>query len=271
MLVAVDTGATKTLVAIFDQRGAIHDSIRFPTPTATKQYLDELFDAITTITKGKKPTILVVGAPGVIKNGVIKWCGNLPWRDFTLQKRLEEYYPGTRVYLENDANLAGLAETRSLRTIPTSSLYVTISTGIGTGIIEDGKINSGTRDSEGGHILTEYDGVVRTWESFASGAAIYKAYGKYARDITSKKAWKQIADRISRGFLTIIPLLQPSVIIFGGSMGTYFDQYHEQLEKLLRERLPDYIPCPRLIQARHPEHAVIYGCYYYAVGQLSTR
>lgn len=271
MLVAVDTGATKTLVAIFDQKGAIHDSIRFPTPTATKQYLDELFSAIKVITKGKKPTVLVVGVPGVMKNGVIKWCGNLPWHDFSFQKSLEQQFPSARIYLENDANLAGLAETRSLKAIPTSSLYVTISTGIGTGIITDGKIDPGARDSEGGHMLIEYDGVIRIWESFASGGAIYKAYGKYARDISSKRAWKQIADRISRGFLVIIPLLQPSVIIFGGSIGTYFDKYHDQLEKLLKERLPEHIPCPKLIQARHPEHAVIYGCYYYAVDQLSTR
>ena len=46
------------------------------------------------------------------------------------------------VLLENDANLAGLGETRQLKKIPAQSLYVTISTGIGSGIITDGHIDA---------------------------------------------------------------------------------------------------------------------------------
>ena len=165
--------------------------------------------------------------------------------------------------------MAGLAETRSLKTIPAQSLYVTISTGIGSGIITNGKINYSLRNSEAGHALIEYDGVVREWESFASGKAIYKTYGKFARDITSKRTWNQIADRISRGFLAVIPILQPDIIIIGGSMGTYFEKFGDQLTNILKEKLPEHIPCPKFIKAKHPELAVIYGCYYYAVDNLN--
>ncbi|MGK2896308.1 MAG: ROK family protein, partial [Candidatus Saccharimonadales bacterium] len=158
-----------------------------------------------------------------------------------------------------------------LDTTPTSVLYVTISTGIGTGVITNSTIDPGVRHSEGGHALVEYDGVVREWESFASGSAIYKTYGKYARDIKNVKIWRQIADRISRGFLAIIPVLQPEHIIIGGSIGTFFDRYGAQLTAILKEKLPDHIPLPIVTAASHPEEAVIYGCYYYALDTFADR
>jgi predicted NBD/HSP70 family sugar kinase len=156
-----------------------------------------------------------------------------------------------------------------MKKTPNQSLYVTVSTGIGSGIITNGHINDSLRNSEAGHALVEYDGVVQEWEKFASGRAVYKTYGKYAHDITNKRIWNQIADRISRGFLAVIPILQPDVIIIGGSMGTYFAKYGERLQNILKEKLPSHIPCPKFVQAKHPELAVIYGCYYYAVDNLN--
>ena len=119
--------------------------------------------------------------------------------------------------------------------------------------------------------MLEFDGVVREWESFESGKAIHASYGKYARDITDGRTWYQIANRISRGFLAMIPVLQPEVIVIGGSIGTYFNQYAPQLEGIIEEKLPPHIACPRFIQASHPEEAVIYGGYYYAINPLSDR
>ena len=136
---------------------------------------------------------------------------------------MRDLLSGVPVLIENDANLAGLAETRLLRTIPNCSLYVTVSTGIGTGVCTNGYIDPGMRYSEAGRALVEYGGKIHSWESFASGRAIVDAYHKFARDITSKRTWKKIADRISRGFLAVIPIIQPDVIIIGGSVGTYFE------------------------------------------------
>lgn len=271
MLVAVDTGATKTLVASFGKDGVLGHQTKFPTPHDPKEYVKELRLVIQEQYKDKSVEAIVVAIPGVIKNGVVKICGNLPWSNFDVATALSGVLGKTPIYLENDAKLAGLAETRFLKTIPSQALYVTISTGIGTGIITEGHINPDLRNSEAGHALIEYDGVVREWESFASGRAIYKAYGKYAHDITSKRTWDQIADRISRGFLAVIPILQPDIIIIGGSIGTYFDKYSEHLLGLLKEKLPAIAPCPKFVQAKYPELAVIYGCYYYALDNLANK
>jgi len=269
MIVAVDTGGTKTLIAGYTEDGEILTEFRFPTPTKKSEYVEVLTTHLTALFEPSKVDAIVIALPGIVKNGVAVWCNNLHWKNFDVATELKGILGGAPLFVENDANLAGLAETRQRPSLPISSLYVTISTGIGSGVITNGKIDPGLRYSEAGRALVEFDGVVREWETFASGKAIYTTYGKYARDIKSKRTWNQIADRISRGFLAVIPVIQPDLIIIGGSIGTYFEQYETQLKGILKEKLPDHIPLPKLVQAKHPEQAVIYGCYYYALDVLA--
>lgn len=271
MLVTVDTGGTKTLIASFAQNGDIGEMIKFPTPADQNEYVTLLRQTLIENYGNVAVEAVVVGLPGIIKAGVAIWCNNLGWKNFDAGSALRGVLGDAPVLIENDANLAGLSETRILDPTPTSSLYVTISTGIGTGIITDGTIDPGLRHSEGGRSLVEFDGVVREWESFASGKAIYQTYGKYARDITSERVWRHVADRISRGFLAAIPIIQPDIVIIGGSIGSYFEKYGPQLEAILQEKLPAHIVCPRFVQAKHPEEAVIYGCYYYALDYLARK
>ncbi len=270
MIVAVDTGGTKTLIAGFAEDGTITVERKFPTPKSTTDYTLELKAHLEDLFGNETVDAVIVGIPGIVKNGVAIWCNNLKWRNFDVAAALQGILGGAPLHIENDANLAGLAETRQLDPMPLSSLYVTVSTGIGSGIITDGKIDPGLRHSEAGRSLIEYDGVVREWETFASGKAILKAYGKFAHDIKSKRTWHQIADRISRGFLAMIPIIQPDTIIIGGSIGTYFDKFGTDLKGILKEKLPDHIPLPEIRRATHPEQAVIYGCYYYALDFLAT-
>lgn len=269
MIIAVDTGGTKTLIASYTEDGKIVSEFKFPTPVRKSEYVDMLTTHLTALFNPKDVDIIVIALPGTVKDGIAVWCNNLHWRNFDVASELKGVLGGAPIFVENDANLAGLAETRLRDPLPTSSLYVTISTGIGSGIITNGVIDPGLRHSEAGRALVEFDGVVREWETFASGKAIYNTYGKYARDIQSKRIWVKIADRISRGFLVMVPIIQPDVIIIGGSIGTYFHQYDERLKAILKEKLPPHIPLPKLVQAKHPEQAVIYGCYYYALDVLA--
>ena len=269
MIVTVDTGGTKTLIAGYTETGEITTEFKFPTPPKTHDYVTELTTHLTALFSDKQVDIIVIALPGIIKDGVAVWCNNLKWKNFNVAAELKGVLGGAPIYVDNDANLAGLAEARAQDPVPVSSLYVTISTGIGSGVITNGKIDPGLRYSEAGRSLVEYDGVVREWESFASGKAIYNTYGKYARDIKSKRTWHAIADRISRGFLALIPILQPEQIVIGGSIGTYFERYRADLAGILKEKLPAHIPLPTLLQAQHPKKAVIYGCYYYAIDILA--
>ena len=269
MIVAIDTGGTKTLVAGYDESGAVVVQHKFPTPKKTTEYIDAVSTHLVALFSEKPVTAISLAVPGIVRDGVAVHCPNLGWENFPVAEELRGVLGDVPIFLENDANLAGLAEARTLPEPVRACLYVTISTGIGSGIIIDGHIDAGLSHSEAGHALIEYDGIVRQWESFASGRAIFEAYKKMGKDIKSRRTWMQIADRISRGFLAVIPILQPEVIVIGGSMGTHFEKYEAYLNAILEEKLPRMITTPRIVQAQHPEEAVIYGCYYYALDQLA--
>ena len=271
MIVVIDTGGTKTLISSFGRNGRMGESIKFPTPSQPKEYVKVVKEVIRNTFDNGEVDVIVLALPGIVKDGVAVWCNSLGWSNFNAAKEFHDLLPGVPLLVENDANLAGLAETRALNPVPASSLYVTISTGIGSGICTDGFIDPGLRRSEAGRALVEFKGHVQSWEDFASGRAITKVYKKLARDITSKRSWRQISDRISRGFLAVIPIIQPDVIIIGGSVGTYFHKFGDTLEGILIDELPKHIPCPKIVRAQHPEQAVIYGCYYYGKDYLSRK
>lgn len=269
MLVTVDTGGTKTLVASFSEDGVLGQVVKFATPKTTAAYVKLLTETLLEEYGGQTVEAVIIAIPGIIKNGVALWCNNLGWENFDVAGAFKGVLGDAPILVENDANLAGLAEARSLKTIPAFVLYVTISTGIGTGVITNGHINPIFRYGQGGMTMLEFDGSLHQWEKFASGRAIYRKYHKFGRDIHSKRAWKQIAERISRGFLALNPILRPDLIIIGGSIGVFFDQFIGPLNDILKQKMPPHIPVPKIVQAKHPEQAVIYGCYYYALDNLS--
>jgi predicted NBD/HSP70 family sugar kinase len=140
-------------------------------------------------------------------------------------------------------------------------LYVTISTGIGTGIVVNQTIDPVFADSEGGQMPLEYNGKLVIWEDFASGRAIVERFGKQAKDIDDPKIWQRIAHDLARGFIELIALTQPSIIVLGGSVGVYFEKYEKFLKAELAKFDNPLVPIPPIRQAARPELAVIYGCY----------
>lgn len=270
MIITVDTGGTKTLVGRFSIRGTLETTEKFATPKSLQEYFDILLPTIQMMSKGKKISAIALALPGEIKEGgTLLFAQHIGWtHDINIKALLETSFD-CPIFIENDANLAGLAEIHHLNTTPKIGLYITVSTGIGTGLIVNGKILPEWSPSEGGHMILERDGVFAPWESFASGSAIYKRYKKYARDITSDRVWHEIAKDIGRGIIALSPLLRPEIIVIGGSIGTYFTRYEKALTGILTEQLrEDFIP--KLIRASHPEQAVIYGCYLYATDHLKA-
>ena len=266
MLVTVDTGGTKTLIASFGEDGVMGKTTKFPTPKNQQQYTDELVSRLQESYDTSNMDALVVALPGRIdSSGILAYARHLGWQDFDLKKALEPHF-SCPILVEHDASLAGLAAARQLETPAYNCLYVTVSTGIGTGLIIDNQIDQPHKQAEGGQIILEYNGELMYWEDFASGQAIKNEYGKFASEIDDPKVWNEVAEKLSRGFFVLIPLLRPDAIVIGGSIGTYFESYSQELTKLLTQRL-DYVP--PILAAKAPEQVVIYGCYYYAVDYLS--
>jgi len=272
MIVAVDTGGTKTLITTFDNDGNPGEQIKFPTPQDPNEYIINLHKTLEENYSEKMIDAIVIAVPGTLdNNNAIIWAPNLTqWAGFNVVDNLKGILGNPPIFIENDAKLAGLYEARIIDPIPNQLLYVTISTGIGTGIITEGHIDPELRNSEGGRSLIEYNGTLQEWQDFASGKSFYETYGKFVKDIDDEQTFKDMAHRMSLGFLELIPMLQPNIIVIGGSVGTYFDKYSEYLLQAIKEKLPQHIPCPPFLQAKNSEQAVIYGCYYYALDNLSN-
>ncbi len=262
MYVGIDIGGTKTLVATLDAHGVIQERAKFPTP---KKYDDFLLELRHTLAHFKTPDYKAagVGVPGRLdrRHGRLLRLGNLPWKNEPIQADCERVL-GCPVVIENDANLAGLSEAM-LHPDKARVLYVTLSTGIGTGFVYQQRLEPALLDSEGGHVLAIYKDKLVSWEKFASGKAIFEHFGKQASDIpaSDKQAWGHIARNIAIGLVSNIAIAQPDLIIIGGSIGAFFDRYGELLKaELDRYKLP-VVHIPLVVKAQRPEEAVIYGCY----------
>lgn len=265
MYLAIDIGGTKTLIATFNELGVITEQYKFLTPQDYKKFLQELSKSVANLsTKHFKSAC--VALPGRIDRtqGIGVACGNLPWKNIPIKKDLEGFID-CPVVVENDANLAALSEAVALQDRYDKVLYVTISTGIGAGLIIDQDIDPDFADTEGGHIILEHNGRRQRWERFASGSAIVRRFGKRAMDIHDVKTWRIISRSISIGLMDLIAILQPEVIVIGGGVGQYFERFKPYIKEELTKYNTPLTPIPPIRKAKRPNEAVVYGCYYMAI------
>ncbi len=265
MIIGVDIGGTKTLVASFEG-DAILTEVRFATPDEPEDFFTDLVPQIQQLALTQRLQAISVAAPGIIDHhrGSIVRCGNLSWKNIELRQELSQFFD-CPIYLENDANLAGLAEAHALNPLPRLCLYLTISTGIGSGIVVNGRLLPALSGSESGHMMLEYQSELKQWEHLASGRSLRERTGKYASHINDREIWKDFAERVGIGLLALIPTLQPSVIVIGGGVGAYFEtRWQSELEMYLHANMSSFIDIPPILQAQHPDEAVLYGCRYYA-------
>jgi glucokinase len=260
MIIAIDIGGTKTLVALCNSDGTVVSEQRFETPKNYKDFIKEIGLAIDAIPV-KDRTITSMAAPGKIdrKTGTVIGFGNLPWKNVPLQRDVAKL-TGTKVLIENDANLAGLSEAHRIKPMPHRVLYITFSTGIGTGLVTDGYLDPDFLDSEGGNMLFEHDGKLEMWEKYASGKAIVAKYGKRASDLNDPKAWDAISKNFALGIVDLTAVLEPDVIVIGGGVGTHFAKYGTFLKHHIDVLTPPLIDKPPIVPAQEAEQAVVFGC-----------
>jgi predicted NBD/HSP70 family sugar kinase len=263
MYLAVDIGGTKTLVAAMNNKGEVVASSKFPTPDKYTQFIKELENHIKSLQSEFRAG--VVAAPGRInrRNGSVIAFGNLAWKNIPLETDIEKI-ANCPIRIENDTKLAGLSEAINIKDEFDKVLYVTISTGISNALTVNGVLDPELIDSESGHMLLEHQGKLQTWESFASGKAIVKKYGKRASEINSPSDWKEISRNIAVGLIDLIAIIQPEVIVIGGGVGTHFKKFSTPLREELKKYEMPLVPIPKIVGAKHAEEAVIYGCYHLA-------
>ena len=223
MFLLLDIGGTKTRVAV-SHTGDKLDAIKI---ISTAQNFSEAIINIDKCAKelssGKKITAAAIGAPGPHnrQKTTITGAPNLiEWHNQPLKKELARAFK-TAVYLENDADLAGLGEAvfgaGQGRNIVA---YLTISTGFGGTRIINQQLDQGVFSFEPGHQIIAYNNPNEqlTLEDCVSGTSLKKRYGKPAKEITDPAIWDKTAKLLAVGLHNVTVHWSPDCIILGGSL-----------------------------------------------------
>jgi predicted NBD/HSP70 family sugar kinase len=269
MYLGIDVGGTKTLFAVFDKDGEMVCEKKIKTDQDYKRFMTNLGSELSELSQFKF-THCCCAIPGRIdfEKGIGLDFGNLPWENVPILKDLKAELPGAKVLLHNDAKLAGLSESILLHKKYQKILYVTISTGIGGGVIINDVIADDFKNFEPGQMVFEHDGKTEKWESFASGRALHDKYGKLASEIEDPAIWKEYVKTLVVGLEDLLATVQPEVVVVGGGVGAHFEKFKPYLEEELNKINNPLVPIPPLLKAQRPEEAVIYGCYEYIVQNL---
>lgn len=249
------------MLATFSNEGELQNTHKFPTPKSYKDFLTDLKSAVANLTTDNISRV-AVAVPGVVdrEKGRLVSLGNLTWANEPIAADIERLTHAP-VMVENDAKLAGLSEARLAGENVKKVLYVTISTGIGIALINDGVIDDALGDTGGHDMYVEFGGKRITWEKLTSGKSIVATYGKRASEIDDPRIWEVISKKIAVGLIDLIALFQPNIIVVGGGVGSHFKKYDKQLLAALQSYETPMTKLPKIVQAQNPEEAVIYGCY----------
>ena len=250
MILAIDIGGTKTLIALFSKRGRVVRRRKFKTAQGSQTFIRELTTNLSDFKK-RNVTGVVVAIPGVVQKNYSVSFGNRKWDNIDLITPLKNLFD-CPIWFENDANLAVLYEGFRL---PGRTMFLTFSTGIGGGVAERNRILPESNGFEPGHQKFWYDGRIREWEDIASANAIENYYHvDRATDLRKKEVMEDIAKRIALGLQDVVKEYNPDNIVLGGPMGKIFRLYSQYLPDLgVKYRRP-----------KRPNESVIYGCYRYA-------
>ncbi len=304
----MDIGGTKVAAGVVTAQGEILRKTRVPMPTqgAAEEAFAAVRAAVDSLLPGEKGSrerySIGASSPGPLdpRSGVIINPPNLPcWRDFPLAQRIAETW-SLPAAVDNDANAAALAEAlwgagRGYSAV----FYATLGTGIGTGIVFDGKVYHGRTGAagEGGHCSIDFHGPrcacgkLGCIEALASGPNVARRARRriaesrkaskilelaggnedavtgetvaeaYRRgDAVAKAVLDETAEYLAMWLGNVIDLIEPDVVIFGGGMGDLMAEWFD----FIRGKLPAWTVNSRsretpLLGARYSQDAGIAG------------
>lgn len=281
-ILAIDIGGTKTLVCLVDSKGEVRYQHRIP--TGAKREPDAVIQTIVSLMQEVLKDHALVASqlqgigismaglcdPGA---GVVLHSPNLVgWRDIPLTRRVEAALE-VPVVMGNDANLAAMGEHtygagRGVRHM----IYITVSTGIGGGIIIDGRLYQGVTGSAGeiGHTVVDVDGPVCSCgqrgclESLAGGWALAQRAREFLAggvpspllklaqgrpdevsaemvfqaaeegDADCRAIVKEASRYLGIGLVNLVNLVNPEMIVIGGGLTQQWQTYIEPAVQVMR-------------------------------------
>lgn len=305
--IGIDLGGTGIKAGIVDEGGSI--ILKDSCPTEPERgYGAVIHDmahlAIDAARRSGHPMdeikAIGIGLPGVMdpRTGRVPFCTNLAWHDVPIIQEMAKY-TDRPVYVDNDATVAGLAESvAGVSAGCENSVFVTLGTGVGGGVVIGGKVFSGSHGvaSEIGHMITVAGGELCTcgnrgcWERYASATALIREGRKLCaakpetallkavegdlKSITAKHVidlakagdpdcmalFDDYVYHLCVGLSNLINTYDPEVIVLGGGVS----HSGEFLLNAVRAKLPEMVfykdmPYARVELARLTNDAGIIG------------
>ncbi len=250
---ALEAGGTKMVCAVGDENGRILEQKSIPTTTP-----DETMDAIAEYFKGKEIAAIGVACFGPIDldkssetYGYITSTPKTAWKNYDIVGRIKADL-NVPVGFDTDVNGSLLGEiTYGCAKGLTDAIYLTIGTGIGGGVMTNGKLLHGMLHPELGHIRIgkragdKGDSVCPfhddCLEGLASGPSIEKRWGKKAVELKDQdEVWELEAEYIGNALVNYCMTLSPQKIILGGGV-MHQMQLFPLIRKAFKERMNGYI------------------------------
>jgi glucokinase len=294
-VLGLDVGGTKLAAGVVDASGAVRSFAAESTRAheGPEQGLERLFELGRRAVAEAGLEWPAIGAVGIgaggpldSERGVLVAPPHLPgWRDVPIVARAEEAFR-LPVALENDATAAAAGEHRYGAGAGTRHMvYLTISTGVGGGVVIDGRLYRGATGNGGelGHVTVDWDGRRcrgcgrrGCLEAYVSGTSIAErarecgmgevtaadvAAAARAGDPLAVEVWEETTSALACGLTSIVNLFEPEVVVLGGGVvgGT-----GEQLLGPVRERVRTGAMAPagaaaRIVQSALGQHVGVVG------------
>lgn len=241
-ILAIDIGGTKLAAALVDRDGVVLRRAEIPTPAAA--VADTLVDLARQVAGDERPRAVGLASAGPldIVAGTVSPVNIPSWRDFPLRETVADAFPGAETVLVGDAVAAAVGEHwRGAGIGADAMLGIVVSTGVGGGLVLNGRVFAGPTGNAGhfGHIPTDLEpvlcacGMTGCVEALASGPSMVRlatrqgwqgstakqlADDARAGDSVALAAFDRAADALACGFVGAAALVDLDVVVIGGGV-----------------------------------------------------
>jgi len=257
--IGLDIGGTKIMVASADRGGNILRRERTATSTSLEEDLTNINSMIAEVAKEDKIMGMgaAIGGPLDWEQGIVSPLHQPAWRNVPLKAIMEEKW-GCPFHVDVDTNVAALGEYRWGGVSAKRFLYLTLSTGMGGGLLINGEIYRGQNGAhpEVGHQSIPFQssnslavqcecGAPDCLEALVSGNGIRRIYGKPAEELAAKE-WDEVSYNLGQGLRNMAVLYVPDIIRIGGGVAVGGGNNFIQAAKTVMEEHLKLVPAPQV-------------------------